>query len=288
MSLHGLLLIDKPAGVTSFRVMHEVQRRLSCKRGGHAGTLDPAATGLLVVLLGECTKLSDWVMAEDKVYEAEVLFGRSTDTLDRDGVTTEEVAIPPGGLTEASVRAACHSLVGAVEQVPPVFSAIKRDGRTLMSRARAGEEVTPEPRNVVCHGLDVLDVTSDRARMRVHCGKGYYVRSMARDLGQALGLPAHLSALRRLAVGDWSVEGAVLPDSANPEDVIPIPHAIPGLPAVSLTAEHLVAVQHGRQVPTSEDATRAILTDPDGVAVAMAVQDVPGFWRVQRGFRYGG
>ena len=216
------MLVDKPAGATSRYVVEGVRRSLGAARAGHAGTLDPAATGLLVVLLEEATKLSAWAMGFDKAYQAEVHFGVSTDTLDRDGQVVERVDVPAGTLTEARIEAALAGLVGAAEQVPPIYAAIKREGRSLMSRARAGEDVVAEPRAVVCHGLELLGWDPPVARLHVRCGKGYYVRSLARDLGAALGLPAHLSALRRTAVGAWRIEDAVPPEAVAPSHLLAI------------------------------------------------------------------
>ena len=281
------MLVDKPAGATSRYVVEGVRRSLGAARAGHAGTLDPAATGLLVVLLEEATKLSAWAMGFDKAYQAEVHFGVSTDTLDRDGQVVERVDVPAGTLTEARIEAALAGLVGAAEQVPPIYAAIKREGRSLMSRARAGEDVVAEPRAVVCHGLELLGWDPPVARLHVRCGKGYYVRSLARDLGAALGLPAHLSALRRTAVGAWRIEDAVPPEAVAPSHLLAIPGAIPGL-AVEVFAEaEAEALRQGRQVAAAVAGARGIAVDAEGGPIAM-VERAPGDrWRVVRGFRCG-
>ncbi|MGM0575867.1 MAG: tRNA pseudouridine(55) synthase TruB [Myxococcota bacterium] len=282
---HGIVCIDKPAGPTSFRVMRDVQRRLDAGRAGHGGTLDPMATGVLVVLLGEATKLSAWAMGWDKVYRAEVRFGVATDTLDAAGRVVEEAEVSPGWLCRDSVEAALAGFVGDVHQVPPVYSALKREGRTLMSRARAGETIDVEPRPVICHGLEILEVGERTAEVRVHCGKGYYVRSFARDLGEALGLPAHLSALRRERVGPWRVEDAVSPEEITASAVVPIDRALPDVPVVCLGEEEAAAVRNGRQIPATIEAERVLLVDAARTPLAMAVRDDGGRFKVARGLR---
>lgn len=284
--LDGVLLVDKPSGPTSRAVVDDVQRRLGVGKAGHAGTLDPAASGLLVVLLEEGTKLSVWATGCDKRYVATIQFGVATDTLDREGAVTEEVVVPAGWLTWERVEAALPALVGDVQQVPPIYAAIKRDGRSLMSRARAGEPVEVEARAVTCHALDLLDLDAGagRCRLRVHCGKGYYVRSLARDLGAELGLPAHLAALRRTQVGAWRVEEAVEVTAVSAERVVPLGRALPGVAIEVLDAAGAEAVGYGRQVPATVDGARAILVDMAGAALAMAERTHEGRWRVARGF----
>ncbi len=280
----GIVCIDKPAGPTSFTVLRRVARRLDVSRAGHAGTLDPAATGLLVVLLGEATKLSQWVMGRDKTYLATVRFGSSTDTLDAEGAITAEAEIPPGAVTAARIAAVIPRFLGEIAQVPPVYSALKRGGRSLMSRARAGEAVEVDPRPVRCDRIEVVDVEGSTAVLRLATGAGFYVRSFARDLGLALGLPAHLAALRRERVGPWTLASAADPDQVTVADVAPLAQAVPDLPCVSLTEEDTAAVAVGKRVLAAGDLGRALLIDPQGRARAMAVRDEEGRWKVARGF----
>jgi len=283
----GVVVIDKPRGPTSFSVMRDVQRRLGAGRTGHAGTLDPRATGVLVVLLGEATKISSWVMGHDKIYRATVAFGDATDTLDADGEVVASAPVPPGAVTMERVAAVLPAFVGEVSQIPPAYSAIKRDGRTLMSRARAGEEVPLEPRRVICHGARLLAASGATAEIEVHTGPGYYVRSFARDLGEALGLPAHLAALRRMRSGAFDVGLAVGPDVVTLDDVHPIASALVDVSHVSLTDEEATAVGHGRLVPARDAGDRALLLSPTGAPLALAVRVAQGeaeWWRVQRGF----
>jgi len=211
--LDGVLLIDKPAGPTSHDVVLRVRRALGERAIGHAGTLDPAATGLLVICLGDALKLQRWLADGDKGYQATVAFGAATTTQDAEGPITRRG--DPGGLDEAALRPALQALTGPLLQLPPMFSAVRVDGRRLHQAARRGEEVEREPRPVVVHELvlhGLGPVEADglrRAQVTVRCGKGTYVRTLAADLGTALGVPAHLSALRRTRSGLFGVEAAI-------------------------------------------------------------------------------
>lgn len=294
--VHGALIIDKPEGPTSFSAMRQAARTVGVRKSGHTGTLDPAASGVIVVLLGEATKLAGVLVHDDKVYDASIQLGAETDTLDREGVVVATAPVPEGALDLERIRAALASMVGAVEQVPPVYSALKKDGRTLMSRARAGEEVVATPRPVVCHGLELLGVDPGPPailRVRVHSGKGYYVRSLARDLGLALGTRAHLVALRRLRVGGFGLDLAVSPAEARPEAVVPIADLLRDWRVLGLDAPRLADVRHGRTLPADSVQVvrapadpadrRALACGPDGTPAALLRLD-DDLWRVERGF----
>ena len=281
---HGLVVIDKPVGPTSFRVMRRVQARQGAGRGGHAGTLDPAASGVLVVVLGEATKLVPWLMGHDKVYEAEISFGVETDTLDGAGKPVRQVPVQPSDLSVDSIKSALARLQGCETQVPPRYSALKVDGRTLMSRARAGEDFEVQSRKALCHELRLLGITGVQAQVHVHCGTGYYVRSMARDLGEIVGIPAHLSGLRRLRVGPYGLEDARDPDEVALEDIIPIPEALPGVAVVTLDAAESARARNGHAVKAAGVGERCILVDPQNLPIAMAERSDEGLWRVVRGF----
>lgn len=241
----GVLVVDKPSGPTSHDVVNRVRRTLGVREVGHAGTLDPMASGVLVVMVGSCTKLSRFVTLHDKVYEATVKFGMATDTLDAMGQCTQQSPVPlwlVHELERASEVLRCEQSTsgtsGAVskldpqiapritnalqvethriEQVPPAHSAIKHRGEALYKLARRGEAVEVSPRVVQVMGMDVVGARPERCEMvvRLHVSKGYYVRSMARDVAQSLGVPAHLSALRRLQSASWDLDGAVKMDAA--------------------------------------------------------------------------
>jgi len=217
----GLLIVDKPEGPTSMDVCRRVRARLRAGgapkrvKVGHGGTLDPLATGVLVVLVGKATKLCDQIMAGEKRYLAEVDLSQSSTTDDREGErTVAEVERPP---SREEVEAACARFVGTVEQVPPAYSAIKVDGERAYRRARAGDAPKLEARPVVIHAIELLQYEWPIATVDVRCGKGVYIRSLARDLGAALGVGGMLQSLRRTAVGEFTV------DRATPLDDLPDP-----------------------------------------------------------------
>lgn len=211
MPLDGFLVIDKPGGLTSHDVVATVRRARAGRPGGdgtrvgHAGTLDPMATGVLVVCLGAATRLSEWATADDKSYLADVRLGVETDTYDADGTI---VAERPVALSPERVESALAGLRGAIAQVPPAHSAIRIGGRRLYDLARRGQVVEVPARTVTIHELRLLELDGPTARLEVHCSKGTYVRSLAHDLGRRLGCGAHLSALRRTASGPFTLAQA--------------------------------------------------------------------------------
>lgn len=206
--LGGVLVVDKPSGPTSFDIVAQVRRHYGVRSVGHAGTLDPLASGVLVVMLGEATKLSEYLTAADKLYRAEITFGRSTDTLDVDGQTLDERVLQPGDLTEARVLQALERERTRSLQVPPAFSAIKQAGETAYAKARRGEHVELAARPVVAKSITLLRLTPTTVHIELRVSKGYYVRALARDVSEFLGVPACLSGLRRLASGAFTLSGA--------------------------------------------------------------------------------
>lgn len=206
--LDGVLLIDKPTDHTSHDVVARVRGILKMKRVGHAGTLDPMATGLLVVLLGKATKLSQFLMSVDKCYSGSITLGKITNTQDAEGEVMETRPVPV--FSEEQIRAALRGMVGDQYQIPPMFSAIKIKGQPLYKAARAGEEIEREPRFIRVKRFDLTRwAAPDTLDFIVDCTKGTYVRTLAHDLGQKLGCGAHLSALRRISSGQLNVSRAV-------------------------------------------------------------------------------
>jgi tRNA pseudouridine55 synthase len=201
--LEGVLLVDKPKGLTSHDVVYRLRRKLSMKKIGHAGTLDPMATGLLIMLIGKATRISQYLMSVDKAYEGEATLGVITDSQDAEGEMMETRPVPP--LTEAQVREAMKGFLGDQYQTPPMHSAIKIDGVPLYKMARKGEEVEREPRFIRVMAFDLLGFAAPKLTFRLLCTKGTYVRTIAHDLGQKLGCGAHLSALRRTGSGQFNI-----------------------------------------------------------------------------------
>ena len=206
-ALDGAILVDKPAGPTSHDVVDAIRRRFQIKKVGHCGTLDPNATGLLIIVLGRGTKLSERLMGDDKVYEGTIKFGESTDSYDSDGELTGSLPVMPMTLDELNTEAAAY--IGDQMQVPPMVSAIKKGGVPLYKLARQGIEVEREPRLIHIYNFRFTDYTEPLGRFRVACTKGTYIRSLAHDLGQKLGCGAHLTTLRRSASGKFDVADAL-------------------------------------------------------------------------------
>lgn len=203
----GLLLVDKPSGPTSHDVVDRIRRHFRLDKVGHGGTLDPMATGLLVILLGKGTKLSNFIMGSDKVYEGSMRFGATTDTDDLDGqVLTEADA---GGVTQSALEAEMKKWIGDIMQTPPMVSAIKKDGVPLYKLARKGQTVEREPRLIHIYDFALLDFTPPSARFRLKCTKGTYVRTVCADVGRALGCGAFLEQLRRTQSGVYDVAKAL-------------------------------------------------------------------------------
>jgi tRNA pseudouridine55 synthase len=206
-SLDGAILVDKPAGCTSHDVVDRVRRKFGLKKVGHCGTLDPNATGLLILVLGRATKLSERLMSDDKVYEGGIQFGTATDSYDADGEVTATAPVPP--LTIEQLNAATESFLGDLQQVPPMVSAKKQGGVALYKLARKGIEVPREPRLVHIYNFRCTAYTEPVGQFRVACTKGTYVRSLAHELGAKLGCGAHLATLRRVTSGRWDVADAL-------------------------------------------------------------------------------
>jgi tRNA pseudouridine55 synthase len=247
----GVLPLDKRAGVTSFDAVALVRRRLGLKRVGHAGTLDPDATGVLPILLGEATKLMAYLADQDKEYVATLRLGVTTDTGDLSGRVLEER--PVVALDRARLEDACGPFVGRIKQVPPMYSAVHHGGRRLYELAREGVEVVREPREVVVHAIEVQEVLETRVRLRVVCGKGTYLRSLAADLGAALGCGAAVERLVRTRVGPFSLAEAVPWDALVSEPaaalwarVRPAESALAGWPVLRLDARAAARFEHGQ------------------------------------------
>ena len=205
-AVDGLLLLDKPSGITSNAALQRARRVLQAEKAGHTGTLDPLASGLLPLCFGQAAKFARFLLDADKRYTATVAFGLTTATGDSDG---EPLQRRPVEVDEAALRAALARLTGDIEQVPPMYSALKRDGRPLYDYARAGLDVERAPRPVTVHRLDLLAFDGRQAVLDVSCSKGTYIRVLAEDLGAALGCGAHLAALRRTATSGWGVTQAL-------------------------------------------------------------------------------
>jgi tRNA pseudouridine55 synthase len=257
MPMDGLLLIDKPAGMTSFAVVRRVKKALQVKKVGHLGTLDPFATGLLPLALGEATKLTQFLLDEPKTYLATLQLGVETDTQDLTGSRTAESDHLPA--VEDVYRVAC-SFVGEIDQVPPMYSAVHHQGERLYKLARRGETVEAAPRKVMIHRLAIKEVALPRVTLEVECSKGTYIRTLAHDLGRALGCGAHLVSLTRLAVGPFRLEEALALDMVEKmaasefvhRHLIPLVRCLPGFKTVRVDELQARRLAQGQTLPWPE------------------------------------
>lgn len=267
--VHGLLVVDKPAGVTSHDVVGMARRRLGERRIGHAGTLDPDATGVLLVGVGWVTRLMRYLQGMDKDYVAQVVLGVRTDTLDSSG--TVVATSDPSGVTGDAVRAAAAALTGEIDQVPPMVSALKVDGRRLHELAREGVEVERAPRRVTVSRFDVRP-TGDPAvwDVAVTVSSGTYVRSLADDLGQLVGVGAHLRFLRRTRVGPFHVDEAAPPEAA---ELLPAAAALRGMARIEGSDADVAAARNGRTLPRPAGDGPWALVDASGALVAVYEAD---------------
>jgi tRNA pseudouridine55 synthase len=288
---HGVLIVDKPRGPTSHDVVAQARRLFRTKAVGHAGTLDPMASGVLVLLLGEATKLASYVTLDDKEYRATIAFGRSTDTLDAEGSTTEEIELPEGVPDDHAIEAALDAERARTEQVPPAFSAISVAGVRAHRLARSGEAVALPARPVTVRALTVVERTPRSVTVDLAASKGYYVRSLARDLGAHLGLPSHLAALQRRASGPYRIEDATPWPPADGCPLLSVEDAVArAMPVVHLTPEGEERARCGKVLlaehfaaPPPAGPVSAWLS-PGGGLVALGRPEPPGGFRVVRGF----
>lgn len=249
--MHAVVNVDKPAGLTSRKVMEHASRVLSTRKAGHAGTLDPMATGVLLVCLGEATKISGYLADLEKEYTATLKLGERTDTFDAEGRVTHKVE--DFSVTESQVEEVLESFRGDIEQVPPMYSAVKQKGKPLYKLARKGVEVDRKPRRVRISELELLRFDPPLIQIRITCSKGTYIRTLADDIGKALGPGAHITALRRLRVGHFTADGAVPPERLHSEDgaVHTIDSALRHLQEIVLTPEEYSLAVNG--VPFSRE-----------------------------------
>ena len=282
--MDGVLIIDKPAGMTSHDVVNRVRRILKTKRVGHTGTLDPFATGVLVLLVGKATRLAQFVDKASKEYVAEIRFGFATDTGD---VTGKPISEPEQiSFSAEDLETALMSFLGEIEQTPPMYSAKKIGGKKLYEHARKGEVIERKPANVTIHKLEILatdlDSEGPSAQIRVACSAGTYIRTLAEDVGKALGNSAHLTALRRTAAGSFSLGDAISLDKfeadADPVSQLhSIEEIVRGLPRFDLSSERMAPTLNGMSTRTLRDdfadGCSVSMFDPDGKLVAVGVFD---------------
>jgi tRNA pseudouridine55 synthase len=262
------LLVDKPAGVTSHDVVNDARRALRTRRIGHAGTLDPFATGLLVLLVGHATRLLPYLSGEPKVYRATIAFGAETDTDDVTGTVVRRAGLPDA----SRVREGISELTGSVDQVPPAYSAKQVEGRRAYTVARRGEALTLAPVRVTVHAWEIRAMSDERLDTIITCGSGTYIRALARDLGRRCDSAAHLASLRRTRSGSFDVANAMSIEEVRAGNGAPEPAraAVAHLPAITLSADDVRHVRQGRTIAAERSGRTAALVDAAGALVAIA------------------
>ncbi len=259
-AISGVLVVDKPIGMTSHDVVQVIRNGTNIRRAGHTGTLDPRASGVLVVLVGPAVRLSEYISASDKRYQAIVRLGATTDTYDEEGKVTASSTVE---ITEAQFEESLKQYVGEIEQVPPPYSAVKVHGRKAYEMAREGKEVDLAPRKITVYSLELLEWAPPEAVIDVYCSSGTYVRSLANDLGKSLGCGAYLVGLRRTKSGRFTLRDAVplrkLREAFEQGNwyqyLIPAAEALTEWPAVELNADQVDSIRHGHRVPAEEGST---------------------------------
>jgi tRNA pseudouridine55 synthase len=275
----GALLLDKPLGLSSNAALQQAKRLYGAKKAGHGGTLDPLASGLLVVLFGEATKFAGPQLDGDKEYQATLQLGVTTATGDAEGQVVERKSIPEE--IEKAMPSILEKFKGQIEQVPPMYSALKRDGVPLYKLARRGEEVERKPRRVTIERLEHTGGSTERPELRVRCSKGTYIRALAQDIGEALGCGAHLAALRRTASGHFRIDDAASLDAlagmapaARLRRLLPLADLLVGLPRAELDAGAAARLRNGQALPIAGLAEGICgVYGPDGAVIGLGHSD---------------
>lgn len=292
--LYGILNVDKPAGMSSHAVVHAIRKAGNLARVGHAGTLDPMATGVLLICIGQAVRISEYLIDHDKKYRARVRLGIETDTYDATGniVAQREVTA-----TREQISDALQSFVGKLAQMPPAFSAIKKDGVPHYKLARRGVPVETQPRNVEIFSIDLRDVTLPEVEFEVHCSKGTYIRSLAHDLGAKLGCGGHLTALTRTAVGNFSIADAVsldelrdaLTSGCAERHLIPMDEALLNLEAIVVDAPTAKQIQNGYALHCGRTFTTPLLRAYSTAGAFIALMERGGdadTWKPRKVFQF--
>lgn len=294
--IDGVVVLDKPQGITSFRAVERVRRVFRVKKCGHAGTLDPLATGVLPICVGRATKIAGYLAGQDKEYDAVFRVGVETDTGDRAG---KEIASAPGKwVDERDIREAVEALVGTWDQIPPDYSAVKVSGKRAYQLARKGAALELSPRSVTVYEARLLEWSRERFRIVLRCSKGFYVRALSRDLGRLLQVPMTVEELSRRRCGPFRLEDAVsleaLIEAGRRGEagafLLPISKALEGFPQVRVSPDGAAAIRQGRspapwmsREPVPPGGDLVLLTSAGGVPVALVGRDPSGGWKIVRG-----
>jgi len=269
LNIHGIILLDKRLGVSSNKALQEVRRLFNANKAGHTGALDPLASGLLPLCFGEATKVSALMLDDDKRYQVTVQLGVMTDTGDAEGAVIATLPVPP--LTQDAIAACLRQFTGAIEQVPPMYSALKHQGKKLYELAREGITVERKARHIHIYELVLLSATADQLTLEVACSKGTYIRSLAEDIGHALGTCGTVTALRRLAAGQFSLAEANTLEELAAMDMptllatlIAVDKPLAGLPSVQLSEAQAISIRYGQTIayPASTEGSVRLYEGP--------------------------
>ncbi|QYK54503.1 MAG: tRNA pseudouridine(55) synthase TruB [Fimbriimonadaceae bacterium] len=268
--MFGILLVDKPQGITSHGVISRLRKILNTRRIGHAGTLDPLATGLLVIAVGPATRFLQYLALEPKIYEATVRFGESTNTYDAEGEISQTRPVPHD--LESQIQKNIPQFLGKIAQYPPIFSAIKHQGQPLYEYARKGQDITIKPRHIFIEEFRFNSFDQQEASFSITCSGGTYIRSLAHDLGEAIGCGGHITQLRRVGAGEFHVDQSIPLDQVTAFNIIPLKNALTHLPCAHLSALQTIDIRHGRTVdyPIAETPQPVVLITPDGNVLGIA------------------
>ncbi len=290
--VHGILLLDKPQGLSSNQALQKARLIYRAAKGGHTGSLDPLATGLVPLCFGEATKIAGLLIGSSKVYETECLLGVSTDSADATGNVIETRAVPQ--LNDEAIEIALQPFRGKIQQVPPIYSALKRDGERLYEIARRGESIEIEAREADVQRFDLIERRGDRLRLRVECGSGTYVRSLVRDLGESLGCGAHVTVLRRLMVEPFyspkmismeALEAAAIGGTETLDSMLlPLEAGLLGYPEIILEEAEATRLSQGQAISLTREPGACLVRSTEGQLLALAETGSDGLLRTIRGF----
>lgn len=279
--MDGILLVNKPIGMTSRDVVNVLMKKFNTRKMGHTGTLDPFASGLMIVTINKGTKISMYMEDLDKEYIAELKLGESTTTLDLEGdvIETKEVVLP---LDKVKITEACNKFIGEIEQLPPMYSAIKIDGEELYKKARRGEEVERKKRKVNIEYINLLSITKERILFGVKCSKGTYIRTLGEDIAKEMTYPGHLTMLTRTKVGKYSLKSAKTIEELSEKDIIPIVDALSHLPSIVVTGNEEFKVNNGVKLRLSGHPLY-LIKNKENVPLAIYSLKEDGFYHCLRG-----
>lgn len=290
-NIHGIVLLDKPTGMSSNYALQRVKRLFNAKKAGHTGSLDPLATGLLPICLGQATKISEYLLHSHKKYSTVIKLGETTDTLDSEG---EVLEVRPVNVSDAQIADALQQFRGNIKQVPPMYSALKKDGQPLYKLAREGKEIERPARNMTVHSLTAERLTIEHVRLEVHCSSGFYIRSLAHDLGQVLGCGAHVIELRRTAIKEVGLDQSISLDQLeampDPEStILDIDRLVDDMPVTKITEAQATSLIQGKSTPAqgAELTSLARFYRQDGSLFAMGEVTPDGMLKTHKIFVLG-